>query len=275
MLARHNPNFSKSASNLISMALLTVLLAGCNLPYTAPATPTLITLPTPTPVPTVVTPTAIPPSPTPNLIVTATPQTSNIVFATGTTAAVEQGNIKPGQIQAYTLSAGQSQPMILILTSPNNDATLAVYEPNGNALLDPAKKWTNWQWLLPKTEVYTIQVIGGATSENFTLTAKVAARIKFDAGATSATVSGSTQKGYVISYAVSATANQTMTVTLTAAANSAWLDIFGLAFGQLLLSPDTKATTWTGALPSTQDYVIEIIPNNGQVVNYSLTVTIH
>ena len=63
-----------------------------------------------------------------------------------------------------------------------------------------------------------------------------------------------------------------MTVSLTVPSGSAWLDIFGLATGTLL-SSSSKSVTWTGTLPSTQDYVIEIIPN-GQVVNYTLKVIV-
>jgi hypothetical protein len=166
------------------------------------------------------------------------------------------------------------QPMILILGSQNNDVTLGVFEPNGNKLLDPANKWTRWQWLLPKTELYTIQVIGGATTENYTLTAKVAQLVNFASGATSITLNGTTVNGYVFSYALSCRANQTMTATLSVPSSTAYLDIFGLATGSLLSSA-TKANTWTGVLPSTQDYVIEVIPNNGQVVNYSLTISVH
>jgi hypothetical protein len=163
--------------------------------------------------------------------------------------------------------------MILILSSPNNDVYLGVTEPDGNKLLDPAKKWTSWQWLLPKTEVYTIRVYGGATTENYTLTTKVAKRITFAAGASSVTLAGSTPKGYVFSYALACQANQVMTVSINVPASSAYLDVFGLATGTLL-SPSGKATTWTGTLPATQDYIIEVIPN-GQVVNYSLTVSVH
>ena len=54
---------------------------------------------------------------------------------------------------------------------------------------------------------------------------------------------------------------------------TAYLDVFGIATG-VLLSPNAKATTWTGVLPETQDYIIEVIPNNGQVVNYSITISV-
>ena len=163
--------------------------------------------------------------------------------------------------------------MILITNSLNSDVTLGVFEPNGTMLLDPANKWTRWQGLLPKTELYKIQVIGGATAEDYTLTAKVAQLVNFDPGATSITLNGSTVKGYVFSYAFSCTANQTMTVTLTVPSGTAYINIFGLATGTLLSSA-AKATTWTGVLPQTEDYVIEVVPSNGQVVNYSLTVSV-
>ena len=76
-----------------------------------------------------------------------------------------------------------------------------------------------------------------------------------------------------MSYALACQANQTMTVSLNVPATTAYLDVFGLA-NTLLLSPSSKATSWTGTLPSTQDYIVEVIPVGGQV-NYSLTVTVH
>jgi hypothetical protein len=208
-----------------------------------------------------------------SLTVSITPAPGNIVMIPGTTAVVEQGTVKPGKVVTYTLEAGQSQPMILMMNSQNNDVTLGVFEPNGNMLLDPASKWTQWQGLLTKAGLYTIQVIGGATAEDYTLTAKVAQLVSLAPGATSITLNGTTVNGYVFSYALSCLANQTMTVTLNVPSSTATIDIFGLASGTLL-SSSAKANTWTGVLPQSQDYVIEVIPNNGQVVNYSLTVSV-
>ena len=65
-----------------------------------------------------------------------------------------------------------------------------------------------------------------------------------------------------------------MTVALNVPSSTAYLDIFGLTTGSLLSSA-AKASTWSGVLPQTQDYVIEVIPNNGQVVDYSLTVSVN
>ncbi len=197
-----------------------------------------------------------------------------INFTLGTTAAVETGTVQPGQVISYTVSASQLQPMILILESTQGDVTLGVFEPDGTKLLDPALKYNRWQAWLPKTEVYTIQVIGAASSESYTLTTKIAQLVNFDSGATSATLNGTTVSGYVFSYSLSCKSGQTMKVTLNVSPTSAYLDVFGIATG-VLLSPNAKATTWTGVLPETQDYIIEVIPKNGQVVNYSITISVN
>jgi hypothetical protein len=274
-------------SRVLSAVVILLFITACNGTFqiglensaTSPtsgvplATSTSI-LPSPTSQAPLATPTSIFPNPTPQPTATTALFAGNIVMPPGTTAGVVQGTIQPGQVVTYTLGAGQSQPMILIMNSPNNDVTLGLFEPNGNMLLSPANKWTRWQGLLPKAELYTIQVIGGATSENYTLTAKVAQLVNFAPSATSITLNGTTVNGYVFSYAFSCSANQTMTVTLNVPSSTAYIDIFGIASGSLLSSA-TKANTWTGILPQTQDYVIEVIPNNGQVVNYSLTVSVH
>jgi len=123
--------------------------------------------------------------------------------------------------------------------------------------------------------VYTIQVIGGATQEDYTLTAKLAQSISFAPGASSISLNGTTTYGYVYTYDLSAQANQTLSVSLNVPASSATLDIFEPTTNDILLGASKQASTWTGVLPQTGDYMIEVIPNNGQVVDYSLTVSVH
>ncbi len=277
MMNKHTYTPFRKPAIAASLAMLLLILMSCSLPgLLAAATPT--PQPSPTPLPsdthTQMPPTAIPTSTsTPMPTATATKVPVSIVFSAGTTAGVVQGTIEPSQVQAYTVSAGQNQPMILLLNSSDNSAYLGVTEPNGTILLDPAKKWTNWQWLLPKTETYTIRVYGGSTTASYTLTTKVAQRITFASGATSATLNGSTPKGFVFSYAIACKASQVMTLSLNVPASIAYLDVFGLATGKLL-SSSAKVNTWTGSLPATEDYIIEVIPVNGQVINYSLSVTV-
>lgn len=276
-----HPLFYRRNISLILAVLLGMVLSACNLPHGTPLIPSLTPMPTNTPMlntPTLTptSPVPLPSNPTPTNTSSSGGAPINLLFAPGTTAIVQTGTLGPGQAKTYTINVGASQPMILILNSTVGDDYLAVYDANGNVVLDPAKKWSRWQWLLPPTvQLYTIRVIGGASTEDFTLTVKVPARIKFASGSTSATVTGSTFKGYVISYTVTGTADQTLTANLTVPANSAVMDIFGLATGDSLLGASANSTTFSGKLPSTQDYIIEIFPLHGDVIDYSLTVDLH
>ncbi len=261
----------------VSFVMLLILLSGCNLPNLPAATAT--PLPSSTPVPPLDTSTALPPTQTsaptasPTAGTATAPAPVNIVFAPGTTTTEQDGTIQPNQVQTYTVSAGQNQPMLLALNSGNGDVTLGVSEPDGNKLLDPEKKWMYWEWILPKTELYTIQVYGGASPQTYALSVEVAQLVSFPAGASSVTLSGSTPKGYVFAYALACKANQVMTASLNVPNTTAYIDILGIASGTLL-SPTDQATKWSGTLPSTQDYIIEVIPVNGQVADYTLTVSV-
>jgi hypothetical protein len=202
-----------------------------------------------------------------------TTPSGSIVFASGTTMGTVTGTVDAGQVKTYTINAGAGLPMILDVASGNNDVTLGVIQPDGTVLLNPANKWIHWQWTLPETGLYRIQVIGGATTEAYSLTARIPVRVNFAPGATSATLSNSTVNGTTFSYALKCAANQTMAVTLTAPAGTAYLDIFGVSSGTLL-SASSQATSWTVVLPKSEDYVVEVIPVGGQVVNFALTVSV-
>jgi hypothetical protein len=268
--------FSKRSSVVFPLLIAVFILAGCNLPSNTPVPPTVI--PTAAASPTAIQPaetaTAIPPTLTVVPIATPSPRPDLLVFATGATAGVASGSLAAGEIRSFTFSASTNQPLILILNSPKGDLFLGVTDPDGAILLDPAKKWSRLQWLLPKTGTYTIQVSGAASPEDYTLTVKIAAPVSFASGSDTATLSGKTVNGLIVSYSVFCTAGQTMNASLNVPATTAYLDVFGIAYGTLL-SATTKASTWTGVLPSTENYVIEVIPTNGTEVDYKLTVKCH
>jgi hypothetical protein len=262
--------------------LFGLLLSGCNLPSTTPATPTFVfpTLTTaPTPVPTTVytqLPAALPPTSTPNV---PTPTTKSaavrIEFSPGATAGIEQGTLQPGEFQDFVLEAGQSQPMIVMADSPAHDVTLGIVgRSSGSTLLEASKKWSSWEGILPATQDYMLTVYAGTKTEDFTLTVTIPSRITFSQGATSTTVSGSTPSGLVVSYVLYALANQTLSVSLNVPADSAALTIYGFEDGQPLLRSALNATTWSSELPVTEDYIVQVVPKTGQVVNYTMTIAV-
>lgn len=218
--------------------------------------------------------TLIPPSPTPEPTATSEAAGNQIIFTRGSTAAVVSGAVRHGQVVEYTIDANATQPMILRLDSTVGDVYLGVIDPNGDVMLAPTKKWTYWQWRLPFTGTYRIQIYGGAGPEDYQMTVKVARLAYFPPGYDTVTLLGTTVNGYVLSYAMTCNEGQTMAVRLDLPSSSAYLDVFGLVTGALLL-PSDKENAWSGTLPATQPYVIEVIPNGGNVVNFSLTVTCH
>ncbi len=288
---------SKSYSLFIGPVVICLLTMSCGLPASllgsaatplSPSPSSLIELASPTVLPsptietTTETPTVVPPSPTPTVVLpSSTPLATatrsiplgSIVLASDTTASTLTGTLKPGQVVTYTIGAGQSQPMTLIADSPHNDVSLGVFEENGNVLLDPALKQNAWQMALPSTELYTIKVIGGATTEDYILTVKMPQMVTLAPDTTSTTLTGKTAHGYLYSYALNLNAGQALTASLNVPSSTAYIDIYGLVTGTLL-SASSEVNTWTGTLSQTQGYVIEVVPVNNQVVDYTLTVSI-
>jgi hypothetical protein len=170
------------------------------------------------------------------------------------------------------VQATAGQPMILILESPHYDVVLGVYDPNGNELASPSKMWSHWQWQMPMTGLYTIEVVGGYTTENYTLTVKLGQMVHFGSDSDTITLKNYTTSGLVHSYAIHATAGQVLTASLSDSSD-AYLDIYGISSGALL-SPSDKESSWKGELPDTGIYVIEVVPYNYEEVYYTLTLTI-
>ncbi len=269
-------------------AILTVTIAclGSTVPTTAPnAVDTIVAATmraitpanTATPLPSATplsTPTFVIPTLPPVGSTLVPPAATRINFLSKATTGVVSGPIQPGQIQYFVVNASQGQPMIVMVNSLNNDVTLSVRTQGGTWMLNAASHQTTWQSMLPKTEDYYLGIYGGATTENFTLTVQIPSRIKFAQGSITATVSGQTVAGYNVAYTVLAIKSQLMTVNLNGVANNAALTIYGYSNGQPYLLSVTEQTSFNLKLPATQDYIIEVVPRAGQVVNYTLVVII-
>jgi hypothetical protein len=195
-----------------------------------------------------------------------------ITFYKGGTAATMLGTIQPGQVISYTVQGGRVQPMILRVESPKNDVVLSVIDPNGVVMLDPSQKWSRWQWKLPVTGTYTIKLVGGAATADYTLTVKIAQIVYFDPGVHTVTKLGQTDLGLLLSYAVYGNEGDSMTVSIDLPADKAYLDVFGMQTG-LLLDYNLHATSATVTFPKSQWYVVEVIPRGGGVVTFHLTIS--
>jgi hypothetical protein len=234
--------------------------------------PTATAIP-PTVPPTPEPPTAVPPTAAPSP--TPIPGAVRINFAEGATAGVVSGELQPGEVQNFLVGASAGQPLMVSTGSYNNDVTFSVTGvKDGKTLLAASQKLTSWQTMLTETQDYLIRVYAGASTENFTLNVITPARINFTPGTDSVTETGTTPGGLVVSYILRASANQQMDITLEAPNMSALLSVYGYQDGQPYLRSAIGSQTFNMKLPATQDYVIQVVPNAGQVVNYTLNITV-
>ena len=307
---KKNNSIIQKAINITTTLLLTTLVTACSLPakQTALPTPSFPTV-QPTNQPVILTPTAIIPPPAatssglstsaPTLSVPASavppatvqptavppivvstqpaniPNAIRLSFEAGATEGIFEGQIQPGQVMNFLVGASQNQPLLVATDSFNHDVTFAVIGiTDGMVLLDSTQKLSSWQTMLNVTQDYLIQVIGGASTENFNLNVTTPARINFDPGAISAVRQGSTPGGFTVSYVLRANANQQMDIKLTAPNGNAVLSIYGYQDGQPYMRSVVESTVFNMKLPATQDYIIQVVPMAGQVAPYQMEITV-
>jgi hypothetical protein len=200
-----------------------------------------------------------------------------IAFAKGATSGGAATTLAPYQVQSYVLNAGGGVPMLV--NTKNANTTITIFGANTGVVLVPA--WSNtkglpgWQGMLPSSQDYVIQAIAPASSQAINLVVSIPARISFATGTTSATRSGSTVNGNVVSYVAWGAAGQIMDLNVTSSDSSAVLVAYGFQTGQWMVTYDQKKTSYSTTLPASQDYIIVVDPTKGTVVNYTLTVATH
>jgi uncharacterized protein YegP (UPF0339 family) len=222
----------------------------------------------------------IPPAPAPE------PTAQRIEFSAGGTSATVPGQVETGAIGRYVLKASAGQTIYVTLVPTSGEAILAIYGADGTVLISDHAGTTTWSGPLPITQDYTIDVINVAYSATaFTLQVAIPAlpgpkpepnpaakRIQFARGATSSAVQGNLAVDGTNRWVLKAAAGQTMSVALAPTAGQAILVIWGVD-GTVLLSDHAGATSWSGRLPKTQDYNIDVRAVGG-AATYALRVTI-
>lgn len=242
------------------------------------ATATLL----PNTLPTLALGTVVAPPPT---LTSGTPSPKRINFPAGGTTAFVQGSIASKGIDRYVLRALAGQAMSLGLVTAQGPAILVAFGTDGTVLVPASANATTWSGKLPSTQDYTVEIRStGATAVNYALQVTIPPlattgpqstprRITFQPGATTATMQGSTATSGMDRFVLRVLSGQTMTVNITSAQNNVILIIYG-ADGNVLISDHAGATTWTGVIPTTQDYFIDTRSVGSNVVPFTLKVTI-
>ncbi len=270
--------------------LLTLACASTAIPTSSPdtistivaATMAAVTPATAQPSPTIAAPTllqptsnAIPPTALPLINLTAAlPDATRITFLPGATTGIMTGSAGPGQSINYVLQASQGQILMVNVDSTNHDVTVSIKTQGGTSMLSPATQQSTWQQALPQTEDYYLTLHGGTSQENYTLTVTIPSRLKFAPGEDKLKVSGKTAGGYAVSYAIFAIKGQKMIVDLSPISGDAALTIYGYVDGTPYVRYVSEQTSFRFKLPSTQDYIIQVVPRAGSEVPYVLVVQV-
>jgi type II secretory pathway pseudopilin PulG len=120
--------------------------------------------------------------------------------------------------------------------------------------------------------VVVILIVGTLT---LTFADGVRKRIRFAKGRNSTVISNAVLREDIDQYIVGAKAGQRMKVEITSLEHNASFQISKPGNGGMLpgASFDDDVTKWTGELPDTGDYIIEVAPTRGNAT-YRLTVEI-
>ncbi len=274
---------------LVILFALVIALAACSAQPT-PIAPVVITLARPT----VVVPTPPPPTNVPPPTVAPTkppaptlPLAQRITFQTGQFNTSVQGKLAADGMDRWILRIIGGQTLSANLVLAGGKAKLTIVGADGNPLVTDHADALQWSGKVPATQDYTVAVIAfDHTAPSYTLQitapplaqptippAPAAKRISFAPGGISATVQGVTPAVSVDRWVVAAMGGQTLSVNLVVPPGGrAALVIYGVD-GTVLISDHASALQWSGPLPKTQDYFIDVKPETG-AVSYSLTVTI-
>lgn len=221
-------------------------------------------------------------TPVPQPMVLAEPR--RIVFAEGATAALEQGTAGPGQTFPYVVRALAGQTMSVNLTPlPGGKALLIIWGADGTVLISDHAEATTWSGVLPSSQDYFIDVRSApGVWTDFWLDVVIPplqpaespiTPIAFQPGSAHEVIRGSVAPNSIVRYKAYALMGQLMFVNLTTTQGSAIMQIVG-ADGAVLLSDKAGLTMWSGKLPNTQDYVIEVRSVTNITTDYALEIAI-
>lgn len=214
------------------------------------------------------------------------PVAKRIVFATGATSTMVQGSVAAGGLDRWVIRVLGGQTMNVTVTPASGSVVLIVYGADGSVLQSDHAGASAFSGIVPSTQDYILDVRGPVSiATTYTLQVVipplsreaptlVPKRISFAPGATSATVQSHLPAGQIERWVLRALAGQTMTVNTSATQGAVILIIWGGQDGVVLISDHAGATSWSGKLPTTEDYYIDVRSLGITTANYWLQVTI-
>jgi len=206
-------------------------------------------------------------------------------FARGTTSGIVDDSLTAGRDRGYLLGALQDQVMLAHaigwparVGGAEPEAQVRVYRAyDGAELESPGRGGPLWFGHLPGTGDYVIRVTAPAERAiSYTLAVQLPQRLVLDRGHPQSEVSARTPSRAPVDFLVKGSGGQRLRVELRGApagGEAPTLHLYGLDDGVQLAPLAERRRSWSGALPSDQEYVVSVVPP-GQGAQYDLLVAL-
>ena len=201
-------------------------------------------------------------------------------FARGTTSGIVTDSLLPGEIRGYLIGAEQGQVMMahMITWSASHGnayragATVRVYAADdGRELIAPSGSGPLWSGRLPATGDFVVRVSANA-STTYTLAVQIPRRLSVGEGDPTAAIAGTTASRAPVDYLIAGKIGQRLSASVREG-DPASLQLYGLDDGRQLAPLAEGRKLWAGTLPTSQDYVISVVPD-GDGAEYELSVAL-
>jgi hypothetical protein len=201
-------------------------------------------------------------------------------FARGTTSGILDDSLRAGETRGYLIGAEQAQVMLVhAITwpvrqgeSPPAAATVRVYSAaDGTELTASSGPGPLWSGRLPGTGDFVVRV--SATQPTaYTLAVQIPRRLSVGGGDPTAAITGTAPSRAPVDYIIEGKSGRTLAASVRDG-DSATLHLYGLDDGAQLAPLSERRKLWAGTLPTTQDYVISVVPAD-EGARYELTITL-
>jgi hypothetical protein len=203
-----------------------------------------------------------------------------IRFARGTTSGILNDSLRAGETRGYLIGAEQEQVMMVHAITwpvrqgeaPPATATVRVYSVgDGSELVAPAGPGPLWSGRLPGTGDFMVRV-NTTQPTAYTLAVQIPRRLSVGGSDPTAAITGTAPSRAPVDYIIEGKSGQTLAASVRDR-DAATLHMYGLDDGEQLAPLSEHRKLWAGTLPTSQDYVISVVPAD-EGARYELTVTL-
>src|SRR5690606_32680522 len=203
-------------------------------------------------------------------VTTQAANAERVSFRAGATSAVVTGDLGARETDSYVLRILEGQ-LIEVSVEPQNAVQLVIYGADGTVLRSGMGEGAFFRGVVPSTQDYIIQLTAGEQPVSYTMNVMIPQRVSFEAGETSAVVTGDLGSRETDSYVLRILEDQLVEVSVEPQ-QGVQLVVYG-ADGTVLRSGMGEGAFFRGVVPGTQDYIFSLSAGE-QGLSYTMSMLI-